>query len=264
MAEDVRASVEREYGATSGLAALGVPLVGAAACARAPRDCDLEAGHLRRPGRSHNHLPSHRARPGLPLRARVACSAAVVPSGSPPIGAGRTALPATGPYVVSHYAPDHEVVLARNPIFQGSTGVRSAGFPDRIVLRLGVSPERQVGLVEVRTGGRDAQHPAAGQARHDRQASPAARAPVLLPRAPRDVHEHAPGAVRPRRRAAGGQLRGRPLRDRQARGGRAARPADLPGPAAGVPGLPAVLPVLGRHQRRRRPGAGPTLPGLDG
>ena len=101
--------------------------------------------------RADRTITFHLTSPTRPSSTSSRCLfAAAVPSGSPPIGAGRTALPAaTGPYVVSHYAPDHEELSARNPIFQGSTGVRSAGFPDRIVLRVGVSPERQVGLVEL-------------------------------------------------------------------------------------------------------------------
>ncbi len=149
---DFRTAVEREYAATRGLAALGVPLVGAAACMREPERCDLSRGisvdeasrtvsfHLTEPD------PSFLYELALPF-------GAVVPSNSPPIDAARRPLPATGPYSIRRYIRDREVLLVRNPEFREQSPARSAGFPDRIRLRLGVSPERQVKLV--RTGAAD-------------------------------------------------------------------------------------------------------------
>jgi peptide/nickel transport system substrate-binding protein len=75
-----------------------------------------------------------------------------VPAGSPPIGATKRPLPATGPYVIEHYVAGHVVVLRRNARFRAwSSAAQPAGFPERIVLELGLDPAHQAGAVAADT-----------------------------------------------------------------------------------------------------------------
>ena len=58
-------------------------------------------------------------------------------------------LPATGPYMTKSLVPGRTWVLVRNPRFrQWSQQAQPGGYPDRIVLRLGVGPGQAVADVE--------------------------------------------------------------------------------------------------------------------
>jgi peptide/nickel transport system substrate-binding protein len=72
-----------------------------------------------------------------------------VPAGTPLHAVSMAKLPATGPYVTRSVTPSREWVLVRNPRFRPwSALAQPAGYPDRIVLRLGVAPETAVTQVE--------------------------------------------------------------------------------------------------------------------
>ena len=108
------------------------PLVGADACSRRPRSCDLSQGiqtddatgtivvRLRRPDgkflKDLSFLPP-------------------IPPGTPDRDTGTRAVPSTGPYMVESYVPGRALTLARNPYFRVRPG-RPDGFPDEIEFRL--------------------------------------------------------------------------------------------------------------------------------
>ncbi|MDQ3871484.1 MAG: ABC transporter substrate-binding protein, partial [Chloroflexota bacterium] len=145
-AEDFRYAVEREFAAGTGLSLLGVDLVGSRRCRPVLARCDLRRGivtneesstitfHLRAPD------PAFLYKLALPF-------GAAVPTGSPRVSGSRP-LPATGPYMIAGYQANRLVVLTRNHRFrQWSADAQPQGFPDRITVRLGIPPERQVALV---------------------------------------------------------------------------------------------------------------------
>ena len=144
---DVRASVERQFRAGTGLAVIGVPVVGADRCSRAR--CDLsEAITTEEAART---VTFHLTEPDPDLLYKLALPfGAVVPEGSsPPNLERRRPLPGTGPYRIDRYGPDRTLVLTRNPNFrEWSAQAQPAGFPDRIVYAFGVSPEQMTGDVE--------------------------------------------------------------------------------------------------------------------
>jgi ABC-type transport system substrate-binding protein/class 3 adenylate cyclase/DNA-binding beta-propeller fold protein YncE len=146
--EDVRGAIERLFetldpdGEPSG----GVPyfsgIVGAEDCMPGT-PCDLSSGivadddagtvsfHLRAPD------PDFLFKLTMPF-------AFVVPAGTPAKLAPDAPVPATGPYVIDHYAVGKEIVLVRNPHFRPWSSSRPDGFPDRIVWRLGQRVEPMV------------------------------------------------------------------------------------------------------------------------
>jgi YVTN family beta-propeller protein len=139
---DVRSSIERQYRASTGLAALGVPIDGAEGCSR--RHCDLSRGiavdaatrtitfRLDAPD------PAFLYQLALPF-------GAVVPRRSAAVGHAALGLTATGAYRITHYRKGAELVLERNPSFHPSSPVaQPSGFPDRITFRLGLTASQQV------------------------------------------------------------------------------------------------------------------------
>jgi ABC-type transport system substrate-binding protein/DNA-binding SARP family transcriptional activator len=145
--EDFRRALERQYQAGSGLAALGVPVVGSERCGPHHAPCRLDSGvavddaaqtvtyHLSAPD------PAFLYQLALPF-------GAAVPSGTPGIGLGNTPLPATGPYLIASYSPGRQVLLVRNPRFRPwSVTAQPAGFPARISVRLGLQPDAEAAAV---------------------------------------------------------------------------------------------------------------------
>jgi YVTN family beta-propeller protein len=74
-----------------------------------------------------------------------------VPQGSPMEPIGRTPLPATGPYMIASYTPgpNGAIQLVRNPRFvEWSQSAQPDGYADQIEGTYGVSPARQVSMIE--------------------------------------------------------------------------------------------------------------------
>jgi ABC-type transport system substrate-binding protein/DNA-binding SARP family transcriptional activator len=144
---DFRRALEREYRAGSGLSALGVPLVGAKRCGPSRPVCDLRAGVTvdDAAGTITYHLsasdPAFLYELALPF-------GAAVPAGAPDVGPHTGPLPATGPYAITGYVPNHSVLLVRNPRFRPwSATAQPAGFPAQISVQLGVEPAAQAPAV---------------------------------------------------------------------------------------------------------------------
>ena len=151
---DVRASIERlwkinSYATWPGDLRLG--LVGETSCAHHRGRCDLSRGVVTddRSGTVTFHL----ARPN-PRFERLLT---LPPYDILPVGttarAGRP-LPATGPYRIVRFKPGRLVEAGRNPRFRlWSAAAQPAGYPNRIVWRLGGSEDRMI--TKVRQGRSD-------------------------------------------------------------------------------------------------------------
>jgi YVTN family beta-propeller protein len=133
-ASDFRRAFER---ALRGGLPLEVPLVGADACKRRPRGCDLSRGI--RTDDATGTIVFHLLRPeGRFLRDLVSLSVPI-PRGTPDRDLGTRPLPSTGPYMIESYVPGRALTLVRNPYFRvRSRAARPDGFPDEIKFRLGV------------------------------------------------------------------------------------------------------------------------------
>jgi peptide/nickel transport system substrate-binding protein len=148
-ASDFRRAVERLYRGRSESADLFRALLGADACERRPRSCDLSRGvrtdaatgtivfRLRRPDAAFlNTLAG-----GVPL--------APVPPGTPDRDVRRRPVSSTGPYMIKSYVPGRALRLVRNPHFRvWSSVARPKAYPDEIEFRLGVSDRAAVRAVE--------------------------------------------------------------------------------------------------------------------
>jgi peptide/nickel transport system substrate-binding protein len=143
--EDFRSSIERQYLASTGLAAVGVPIVGAESCTAAR--CDLSRGVVL--DDAARTITFRLSAPDPAFLYQLALPfGAVVPTGSPAVGTSARPLPATGPYIIERYEPGRVVVLRRNRRFHSwSAAAQPEGFPDRIAFALGLDATRQAAAV---------------------------------------------------------------------------------------------------------------------
>ena len=189
----------------------------------------------------------------------------VLPAGTPPHDVGTHPLPATGPYVIARYRPQHVLEFVRNRSFrEWSKAAQPDGYPDEILFEMVGTPDQAVN---------DVIHGRADCLRQHRSALPSRRRahrpgdplcePGALEHLPADLRplpQHARSALRQSRCAQGAELRGRPRGSRPGRRRARRRAADVPDPSSALPGLPALLPVQRRHLGRRRTGRRPTSP----
>jgi peptide/nickel transport system substrate-binding protein len=176
-AADVRASLERQFRAGTGLGRLGVPLRGADGCTK--QACDLRAGVATDEAARTVTLRVSRPDPEL-LHQLALPFGAVVPAGSPPIGGRHAPLPGIGPYRIARFRADRTLVLERNRSFRvWSEAAQPAGFPDRLVFSLSRSPDRQRAAFE------------AGRADVALDSPPVAALPRLARQRPLSLHRYA-------------------------------------------------------------------------
>jgi peptide/nickel transport system substrate-binding protein len=150
--EDFRRAIERvfgimhPYGTPSGGVSYFSGIVGAERCTPG-NACDLSRGIVVDDDAAT--VVFHLAQPDPEFLYRLALPFAfAVPARTPDTAAGTAPIPATGPYFIERYKENEEVVLARNPEFtEWSGAARPDGFPDRIVWRLDLDSDQQVGEV---------------------------------------------------------------------------------------------------------------------
>jgi ABC-type transport system substrate-binding protein/DNA-binding SARP family transcriptional activator/streptogramin lyase len=144
---DFRRALEREYGAGTGLSAVGVPLAGAEHCGPSRARCDLRNGVT--VDDAAGTITYHLSAPDPAFLYQLALPfGAAVPANAPDIGPRTGPLPGTGPYVIASYTPNHTVRLVRNPHFRSwSTAAQPDGFPAQISVQLGLDPAAQAAAV---------------------------------------------------------------------------------------------------------------------
>jgi hypothetical protein len=82
----------------------------------------------------------HLTRPDPDFLYRLTLAYADVLPATAPGQQAQTPLPATGPYMITRYIPGRELLLIRNPHFrEWSAAAQPGGYPDRIVIRLGLT-----------------------------------------------------------------------------------------------------------------------------
>src|SRR5207249_13096 len=121
-------------------------IVGAEACLKTPKRCDLSHGIVADP--IANTITFHLTTPDPDLLYQLALPGAfAVPAGTPV--KARLPLPATGPYMIAGYDHKRRLRLVRNPRFrEWSAAAQPRGYPDQIVLTFGLSPKTQERMVE--------------------------------------------------------------------------------------------------------------------
>jgi len=135
---DVTRSFERLFQLGSSGAAYYQAINGAAACQATPGSCDLSRGIVAddRAGTVTFHL----TQPDPDFLYKLTLAYADVLPAATPGRQARTPLPATGPYLITRYVAGRELLLTRNPRFrEWSAAAQPAGYPDRIVIRLGLT-----------------------------------------------------------------------------------------------------------------------------
>jgi ABC-type transport system substrate-binding protein/DNA-binding SARP family transcriptional activator/streptogramin lyase len=143
---DVTRSFERLFQLGSSGAAYYQAINGAAECQAAPARCDLSRGIVAddRAGTVTFRL----TQPDLNFLYKLALAYADVLPAATPGRQARTPLPATGPYLITRYVTGRELLLTRNPRFrEWSAAAQPAGYPDRIVIRLGLTAAQGVAAV---------------------------------------------------------------------------------------------------------------------
>ena len=147
-ASDIRYALERLFERASPGTVFYEGIVGARACERAPRRCDLSRGVI---ADDHTGAVTIRLRAADPeLLYKLALPFAyAVPAGSPRGDIGTRPLPATGPYRITSYQRGRELRLVRNEAFrEWSRAAQPDGYPDEIVWRLGVGADASVDAIE--------------------------------------------------------------------------------------------------------------------
>jgi YVTN family beta-propeller protein len=153
--EDFRRALERDLvlGGNTNYGGPFADVVGGAACAATPRQCDLSRGVVTND--AANTVTFHLVAPNPEFLQRLTLLDAVaVPAETPLHDVGQHPLPTTGPYKwvdISRYVSG---TLVRNPYFrEWSHAARPDGYPDRIVFKHVDSWE--AGFTEVERGSAD-------------------------------------------------------------------------------------------------------------
>ena len=141
-ASDVRATFERDFKIG------GVPyydgIVGAAHCRARPKGCDLSQGI--RVNDAARTVTFHLVAPDPNFLYKLALPFGyVLPAGTPPHDVDNRPLPATGPYVIARYRPQHVLEFVRNSSFrEWSKAAQPDGYPNEILFEMVETPDQAV------------------------------------------------------------------------------------------------------------------------
>jgi YVTN family beta-propeller protein len=155
-ASDIRHGLERSYAVNAGDLLKHPPplesdlfgaIVGAPECLASPRSCHLTHGVV--VDDKTGTITFHLRHPDPDFLAKLATPVAVaVPGNIPRTNTGLHPVPATGPYMITHYEPRH-AVLERNPYFhEWSHDAQPDGYPNRIVWRVLNTSRQGISAVE--------------------------------------------------------------------------------------------------------------------
>ncbi len=123
-------------------------ILGGQACLTTPKTCNLSRGIVA--DNSARTVTFHLAAPDPNFLEELALPFAyVLPPGLPDADIGTKPLPATGPYMIQSYVPNQTMTFVRNPYFkQWSKQAQPSGYPNSIVMKIGVSDENAVTEIE--------------------------------------------------------------------------------------------------------------------
>jgi YVTN family beta-propeller protein len=131
---DIRRGMEQEFTTGGGFPAYFAGVVGASACLPAsgpPARCDLSRGIVT--DNTAYTVTIHLTAPDPDFLYKLTNFVKAAPPGAPATDTGAAPLPATGPYMISHYHKGQLLTLARNRYFhQWSFAAQPAGYPDMI------------------------------------------------------------------------------------------------------------------------------------
>ncbi|CAN5296639.1 ABC transporter substrate-binding protein [soil metagenome] len=144
---DFKHALERLFELGSFDAPIFGSIAGADECLRRKGPCNLSRGIVTNDQSGTIVFRLEAPDPDFPAKLAMPIAVAVPPT-VPSKDQGRRPLPATGPYMHVSYVPGRQVRLVRNPRFrEWSRTARPDGYPDEIVLRLGVSVKEQIAAV---------------------------------------------------------------------------------------------------------------------
>ena len=235
-------------------------LVGADACKRRPRRCDLSEGV--RTDDATGTIVFHLRRPDRDFLGSLT-GWAPIPPGTPNRDLGRRPLPSTGPYKIKSYVPERVLTLVRNPYFRVWSRVATPeGFPDTIVIRLSSDARAPGAKGRLEGGGawagRPRLHYTGHATRGARGTLPVTRCTGIQNR--RRSSFSSTRAFRPSTTFASGAQSTSPSTALPLQGrweGRSS-PGDVPAPPSGHGWFPALLPLhRGSGSDRRVEGARP-------
>jgi YVTN family beta-propeller protein len=148
---DVIRSFERLFELDSSGASNYQAIDGEAACVAAPKSCDLSQGIV---ADNRTGVVTFRlTQPDPDFLYKLTLAYADILPASTPARQATTPLPATGPYLISRYVPGQQLLLVRNPYFrEWSAAAQPYGYPDRIVIRLGLSAAQGAATVAAGQG----------------------------------------------------------------------------------------------------------------
>lgn len=142
-ASDFRRGIQREV-KFGGFSDYFEHIVGAPACHRNPRRCDLTAGIVVNDAAGTVIFHLDRADPDLPYKLALLWATPAPPGAADRLMDRAPFLPGTGPYMVSQYRPKSSLSLVRNPQFhQWSYAAQPAGYPDVIRIDQIADPRAQ-------------------------------------------------------------------------------------------------------------------------
>jgi peptide/nickel transport system substrate-binding protein len=144
---DLRHALERVFRLHTPGASYYSGIVGARACLARPATCDLSRGIV--VDTASRTVTFHLTHPDGDFQTKLALEfASAVPGDTPFRDLGKTAVPGTGPYRISHWTKSG-VTLVRNLRFRPwSADAQPSGYPDRIVLLLAPDLAARVRAVE--------------------------------------------------------------------------------------------------------------------
>jgi peptide/nickel transport system substrate-binding protein len=143
-ASDVKATIVRQFRIPGPVPSFYQAIVGGNACLTKPKSCNLDHGILVDDSTGTIRFKLSTPDPNF-LSKLAEPFSYVVPKGSPTKDSGTHPLPGTGPYMISRYVPNQEIDWVRNPHFkEWSRAAQPAGYPDKMVVKIGLTAEGAV------------------------------------------------------------------------------------------------------------------------
>jgi peptide/nickel transport system substrate-binding protein len=123
-------------------------IIGADACLKTPATCTLAGGVVA--DDKANTVTFHLTQPDSEFFYKLATPFGdIVPADTAAKDLGTTPAPATGPYMITSYDPQKDMILKRNPYYkEWSKDAQPAGYVDEINYTFGPKPEDEVTAVE--------------------------------------------------------------------------------------------------------------------